>query len=437
MLKYFKFTFPLLLILFLALAACGDNSDKQAPAKEKVAPKATNSTTLQGQKAPASPALNATAANATQPSSGNATSQQGSDMLFPDGDVKEILGVGFIYASKLKDVGWARQHELARQQIEKLPHVVTAYVDDISNTVEAELALRSMAQKGYKLIVDTAPEHKDIVKKVAADFPAVKFLLCSDDAGAVAPNISVFFGQMEQPRYLTGMVAGAMTKSNVIGYVAAFPIPEVIRGINAFTLGAREVNPKAEVRVVWINDWSSPMDEKIAAEELIKGSGADVLAQHTDSPTVQEVAAAHNIYSIGYYGDMAAYAPKAHLTAAIWNWTPFYTTVLENLGKGQWQEFSYNRGMETGIVDIAPYGAMVPSKVEEKVNARKAQMLAGTFSVFQGPVLDRNKTTRIPSGAKPSEADLRDMDWFVQGVIAPEKASVTSEAGATNSTGTN
>lgn len=442
--KHFNFILPLLLSFFMALAACGNDLDKQTPAKETAKPKATNSTSLQGQKvtAPASlnatqPAANATqpAANATQPASGGATGLSPAEVSFPDGQANELLGVGFIYAAKLKDVGWAHQHDLARQQIEKLPHVVTAYVDNISNNVEAELALRSMAQKGYKLIVATAPEHKDVVKKVAADFPAVKFLLCSDDATASAPNISVFSGQMEQPRYLTGMVAGSMTKSNVIGYVAAFPVPEVIRGINAFTLGVKEVNPKAEVRVSWIDDWSNPLDERIAAEELIKTAGADVLAQHVDDPTVQEVAAEHNIYSVGYYGDMAVYAPKAQLTAAIWNWTPFYTAVLEKLAKGQWEEFSYNQGLKSGIVDIAPYGAMVPGKVLEKVNARKAQMIEGTFSVFQGPVLDQNKATRIQSGAKPSEADLMNMDWFVPGVIAPEKPPVKVGSSAGNSTG--
>jgi basic membrane protein A and related proteins len=207
-----------------------------------------------------------------------------------------------------------------------------------------------------------------------------------------------------------------MTKANMLGYVAAFPIPEVIRGINAFTLGAQAINPKVEVRVVWTKTWYDPATEKEAAKSLLD-VGADVIAQHQDSPGPQEAAQERGAYSVGYNSDMSAFAPKAHLTAPIWNWGPFYMDTVNKVKQGTWKSQSHWPGMEMGIVDLAPFGNMVPQDVQDKVAAKKAEIIAGKAKVFVGPVADQAGTVKIAAGTVAADKDLLGMTWFVQGVI--------------------
>ena len=225
-----------------------------------------------------------------------------------------------------------------------------------------------------------------------------------------------YFGRIYQPRYLSGMVAGAMTKANILGYVAAFPIPEVIRGINAFALGAQEVNPDVQVRVVWTKTWFDPPTEKEAAKSLVD-VGADVIAQHQDTPSPQEAAEEKGVYSVGYNTDMSAFAPKAHLTAPIWNWGPYYIEIVEKVRKGTWKSESVWLGLETGIVDLAPFGPMVPEDLQKKVLEKKEEIKSGKFKVFSGPIKDQQGKIRIAQGTTAPDKELLGMTWFVQGVI--------------------
>jgi basic membrane protein A len=221
---------------------------------------------------------------------------------------------------------------------------------------------------------------------------------------------------MYQARYLSGMVAGYMTKSNTLGYVAAFPIPEVIRGINAFALGAQAVNPKVEVRVVWTKTWYDPATEKEAAKSLLD-VGADVIAQHQDSPGPQEAAQEKGVYSIGYNSDMSKFAPRAQLTAPIWNWGPFYIQTVEQVRNGTWKSASIWWGMKEGIVDLAPFGPMVPEDVRQKVMTEKAAIIAGTAELFAGPVTDQTGKIQVPAGRVATDEELLNMKYFVKGVI--------------------
>ncbi|HKK33520.1 MAG TPA: BMP family ABC transporter substrate-binding protein, partial [Desulfomicrobiaceae bacterium] len=230
------------------------------------------------------------------------------------------------------------------------------------------------------------------------------------------PNMANYFGRMYQARYLSGIVAGEMTTSNVLGYVAAFPIPEVIRGINAFTLGARSVNPDVQVRVVWTKTWYDPATEKEAAKSLLD-VGCDVIAQHQDSPGPQEAAQEKGVYSIGYNSDMSPFAPKSHLTAPVWNWGPFYTEMVEQVRNGTWKSDSYWIGIDKDIVGLAPFGPMVPEEVRKDVQAGKAALKDGSLKVFAGPVKDQTGTVRIADGKVAADKDLLGMTWFVQGVI--------------------
>ena len=328
--------------------------------------------------------------------------------------VQKEMKVGFIYISPIGEEGWSYAHDQARKFLSTLPGVTTSYVESVPEGQDAERIIQNMARKHYDIIFATSFGYMDSMLNVAEQFPNSTFMHCS--GYKTAPNMSNYFGRIYQARYLTGLVAGSMTQSNVIGYVAAFPLPEVIRGINAFTLGVRAVNPKAEVRVVWTKSWYDPAMEKSVAKNLIK-EGADVIAQHQDSNGPQEAAQEQGTYSIGYNTDMSRVAPKAHMTSAIWSWNPVYENVVEKVRAGTWKNGSFWYGMETGVVDIAPYGPMVPQNVRDLTDAAKADIKSGKLVVFTGPIKDQKGVERIPTGTVPSDKELLGMDWFVEGVI--------------------
>lgn len=324
------------------------------------------------------------------------------------------MKIGFVYVSPVGNEGWSYSHDIARKYLETLPGVKTYFMESIAEGPDAERAIQNMARKGMDIIFTISFGYMDSTLKVAKKFPDTTFMNCS--GYKTAPNMSNYFGRMYQARYLAGMVAGAMTKGNIIGYVAAFPIPEVIRGINAFTLGARAVNPKAEVRVVWTKSWYDPATEKEAAKGLLD-IGADVITQHQDSPGPQEAAQERNAYSIGYNTDMASFAPKAHLTAAIWNWKDVYKNILDQVRAGTWKNGAYWFGMDDGVVDISPYGPMVPQEVRDRTDAAKRDIKSGKLVVFSGPVKDQQGNVRIPEGSVPTDKELLGMNWFVEGVV--------------------
>ncbi|SCY74308.1 BMP family ABC transporter substrate-binding protein [Desulfoluna spongiiphila] len=328
------------------------------------------------------------------------------------------MKVGFVYVSPVGDAGWSYAHDVARKAIEALPDVEVKYLEAVKEGADSERVFLKMARNKYDLIFGTSFGYMNPMLKVSKKFPKTVFMHCS--GYETSKNMGNYFGRMYQARYLSGMVAGAMTKSNVLGYVGAFPMPEVIRGINAFTLGARSVNPKAEVRVVWTKTWYDPAIEKEGAKSLLD-VGADVIAQHQDSPGPQEAAQERGVYSIGYNTDMSSFAPKSHLVAPIWNWTPFYMEVLQSVKDGTWKSGSTWNGLAEGVVDLSPMSDMVPADVQKKVLARRDEIKDGSYVVFSGPVKDQSGTVRIADGTEPSDQDLLKMGWFVEGVIGTTK----------------
>jgi basic membrane protein A len=226
------------------------------------------------------------------------------------------------------------------------------------------------------------------------------------------------FGKIEEPRYVSGLIAGKMTKSNTLGYVAAFPIPEVIRGINAFTLGVRKSNPQAKVKVVWTNTWFDPVKERQAAEALLD-SGADVIAQHQDTAGPQQAAEAKNAFGVGYNADMSKFAPKAVLTSPIWHWGVYYTDIVKKVQAGTWKSEQYWGGWKDGLVDLAPIGAMVPADVKTMAEGEIARFKSGEetiFTVFTGPLKDQTGTEKVAAGKAMTAEELLGMNWFVEGV---------------------
>ncbi|WP_461210264.1 BMP family ABC transporter substrate-binding protein [Desulfocurvus sp. DL9XJH121] len=364
------------------LGGCG-SEEKPAPKAEKAEPQAA-------------PAAKAETAPAPAPATGEETK------------------VGFIYVAPVGDAGWSFAHDKARQEVEAMPGVTTSYVESVPEGADAERVILNMARKGFKVIFATSYGYMDPMFKVAADFPDVAFMHCS--GYKTAANMSAYFGRMYEARYLSGMVAGAMSKSGKLGYVAAFPIPEVIRGANAYALGAQAVNPKAEVRVVWTKTWYDPAKEKEAAKSLLD-VGCDIIAQHQDSPGPQEAAAERGVYSVGYNTDMTSFAPKAHLTAPIWNWAPFYKNAVTKILAGTWQHGSFWPGLAEGIVDLAPYGDMVPQDVRGKVEAKKKEIIEGKYKVFTGPVFAQDGKQKVADGMVADDEALLGMTWFVKGVV--------------------
>lgn len=330
-----------------------------------------------------------------------------------DADASDMT-VGFIYVGPIGDGGWTYSHDQGRLYLEETLGVKTIYKEAVPETQEVETEIRNMIDQGATAIFATSFGYMDYVEKVSKDFPDVKFFHCS--GYKTTDNMANYFGRIYEARYLSGIVAGLKTESNKIGYVAAFPIPEVVRGINAFTLGAQSVNPEVEVEVVWTNTWYDPASEKEAAVALLDG-GADIIAQHQDTAGPQQAAEEKNAFSIGYNTDMRDMAPKAYMTAPIWNWGPYYVEQVQAVMDGTFTSHSYWGGMDTDTVRLADLTDLAPANAQEAVDAAKATILDGSFHVFQGPIKDQNGEVKVEEGSTLSDGDMLGMNWFVQGVI--------------------
>jgi basic membrane protein A len=330
----------------------------------------------------------------------------------------EPIKVAFVYVGPVGDLGWTYAHDQARLALEEaIPNVETAYQENVpENPADAERVIRQFAQDGYDVIFTTSFGYMDPTINVAQDFPDTTFIHIS--GFKTADNVGTGFGKIEEPRFVSGQLAGMMTESNQIGYVAAFPIPEVIRGINAFTLGVREVNPEATVRVVWTNTWFDPAKERQAAEALLDG-GADVIAQHQDTAGPQQAAEDRGLYGVGYNADMAPLAPGAVLTSAIWNWAPYYIDIVESVMNGTWESEQYWGGWQDGVVDMAPIADFVPDDIRTAIEEEVARFKSGEetiYTIFTGPIADQTGEIRVPEGQAMTDEELLSMNWFVEGV---------------------
>jgi basic membrane protein A len=259
----------------------------------------------------------------------------------------------------------------------------------------------------------------DPMLKVAQQFPDTVFMHCA--GFKTAANMGNYFGAAEEARYLTGIAAGKATQNGKIGYVAAFPIPEVIRGINAFTLGVQSVNPDATVQVVWTSTWFDPDKEKQAAESLLD-AGVDVISQHQDTPATGEAAQAKGAGWVGYNDDMSRFAPEAWLTASIWDWGPFYTKTAESVLAGTCPNDAYYGNMADGMVDIAPFGESVDAETQALVDETADAIRDGSFAPFTGPIVAQDGTEKYAEGEAATLEELLSMDYFVEGVIGEPKS---------------
>ncbi|MFZ5944390.1 MAG: BMP family ABC transporter substrate-binding protein [Bacillota bacterium] len=321
--------------------------------------------------------------------------------------------VGFIYVGPIGDGGWTYAHNEGRKYLEEKLGVETIIKESVPENEESAKVMRDMIDQGANIIFTTSFGFMDYTLEVAKEHPEVTFLHCS--GYLMNDNMSNYFGRIYQARYLSGIVAGMKTQSDVIGYVAAYEIPEVIRGINAFTLGVQSVNPDAVVKVKWTHTWYDPAKEKEAAKALL-AEGADVIAQHQDTPGPQQAAEEKGVWSIGYNTDMKEMAPKAYMTAPIWNWGPYYAEQVKAVMDGTWKAESFWKGMDYGIVDLAPITDIAPAGAKEAVEKVKADIISGKEKIFVGPLKDQTGAVKIADGVVMTDEELLSMDWFVQGV---------------------
>ena len=334
----------------------------------------------------------------------------------PAAKAAEQLKVGFVYVTTIGEAGWTYQHDISRKALEKAlgAKVKTAFVESVSEGADAERVIREFAVSGHKLIFTTSFGYMNPTIKVAKQFPNVTFEHATGYKRA--KNVGTYLARFYEGRYLTGIVAGKMTKSNKIGYVAAFPIPEVVRGINAFTMGLRSVNPKAQVNVVWVSSWYDPGKEREAAETLIT-QGADIITQHTDSTAPVKAAEDRGVYAIGYHSDMSKFGKTAHLTAATHYWGGHYIAAAKAVMSGNWKSESIWGGIKEGMIKLAPYGPAVPADVRALTDAKGKEIASGKLHPFQGPVKDQSGKVRIAAGQTMSDKDMLGFNWYVEGVI--------------------
>ena len=328
----------------------------------------------------------------------------------------EPFKVGFVYVAPIGDAGWTFQHELGRRALVAAEGdaVKADYIENVPEEgADAERVIRKLATDGHKLIFTTSFGFMEPTLKVAKMFPKVKFAHCTGYKRAA--NVSTYSARFYEGRYLTGLIAGRMTKSNVIGYVAAFPIPEVVQGINAVTLAARSVNPSVTVKVVFVSSWFDPGKERAAADTLIS-QGADVVMHHTDSSAIVQGAEEKGVWSFGYDSDMLKYGPKTNLTSVTMQWGDYYIAQTKEAIAGTWKSSDVWGGLKSGMVALGPFGPAVTDPVKAEVAAAKAKIEAGTLAPFTGPVKDQNGAEKIAAGKSLSDGDILGMNWFVEGV---------------------
>lgn len=325
------------------------------------------------------------------------------------------LKVGFIYVGPTGDFGWTYQHDQGRLAVEEAlgDQVETTYVESVPEGADAERVIRQLASAGHGLIFTTSFGFMNPTIKVAQSFPDVKFEHATGYKRA--DNVATYMGRFYEGRWVAGLIAGKMTKTNTIGYIASFPIPEVIRGINALTLAARSVNPEVEVRVVFVSSWFDPGKEAEAANALID-QGADVLSQITDSPAAVQAAEARGVYAIGQASDMSSFGANAHLTAIIDDWSGYYVDRTQAALDGSWESADTWGGLATGMVRMGPYHQSLPAEVVTLAQEAEAAIIDGSLHPFTGPIRNQAGEEVVAEGETLDDEALLSMDWFVEGV---------------------
>ncbi len=328
----------------------------------------------------------------------------------------EPLKIAFAYVGPVGDGGWTFANDVGRKALEKEygDKIVTSFVENVPEGADAERVLRDMATQGNKLIFGTTFGYMEPMLKVAADFKDTKFEHAT--GYKQAENMRTYDSRTYEGAYMAGVIAGKMTKTNTLGVVASVPIPEVLRNINSFTLGAQSSNPKIKTKVVWVNEWFNPPKETEAATALING-GADVLFQNTDSPAVLKTAQEKGKRAFGWDSDMTAYGPKAHLASAVINWAPYFIKTTKEVLDGTWKGGGASWwGVKEGAIDLVSIADDVPAETKAKIDEIKAGLKAGTFSIWKGPIMGSDGKEVLAKDVVADDKFLGGLNFYVKGV---------------------
>ena len=327
----------------------------------------------------------------------------------------EPLKVAFAYVGPVGDGGWTFAHDRARKEVEAEfgDKVKTSFVESVPESADAERVIRDMAQQGNKLVFGTTFGYMEPMLKVAADHPDVKFEHAT--GYKQAENMRTYDSRTYEGAYMAGVIAGSMTKTNTLGVVGSIPIPEVIRNINSFTLGAQSVNPKIKTKVVWVNAWFDPPKETEGAQSLLN-QGADVLFQNTDSAAVLQTAEKAGKYAFGWDSNMSHFGPKAHLASAVINWGPYYIKATKDALEGTWTTGGVWWGVKEGAIDLVAMSDAVPAEVKTKVETIKAGLKDGSFTIWKGPIVGTDGKEVLAAGATADDKFLGGINFYVKGV---------------------
>jgi basic membrane protein A len=336
-------------------------------------------------------------------------------MLVSKAFAQDKLKVGFIYLGPIGDYGWTWAHNKGREEMQAAlgDKIETVYVENVAEDASAIPLIRDLANQGCGLIFTTSYGYMDQTLEVAKEFPNVKFEHCT--GFKMADNVSVYNSRFHEGRAVLGTIAGMMSKSDTLGYLGSYKVPEVVLGVNSFLLAAQKKNPDAKLKVVFIDSWFDPPKEAAATETLIN-LGADIVTTHTDSPAPLQILEQRGLYGFGQGADMSTFAPNAHLTAIEDIWGPHYTRRAQAVLDGTWKPENIWEGMVDGTVVISPYSAAVPADVVAEADKIKAGYMDGSFDIFTGPIYDTEGTLRVEDGKKLTLEELATQDWFVKGV---------------------
>lgn len=327
----------------------------------------------------------------------------------------EPFKVGFVYVGPIGDHGWSYQHDQGRLAIEAEfgDTVETSYVESVPEGADAERVITQLARSGHKLIFTTSFGYMNPTAKVAKKFPDVMFEHATGFTRA--PNLATYAARFYEGRYVAGVLAGHVSKTNKVGYIASIPIPEVIRGINAFTLSARKINPQIEVTPIWVNSWYDPGKEADSAKALID-QGADIILQHTDSPAPVQTAEERGVWSVGQASDMSKFGPNSHMTAIVDDWAPYYVERTRQAMAGTWTSGDVWGGFDSGMVKMSDYNSALPDNAVAEARAARDSIADGSLHPFTGPIKNQAGETVVADGSSLDDGELLGMNWYVEGV---------------------
>ena len=326
---------------------------------------------------------------------------------------EDVWKVAWAEVGPVGDAGWTYQQDVARREVEKqLSWVKTMQVENVTPS-DMQRVIEDFIGQGAKVVFVEEPTVMDLVIELGKKYPDRYFLVAN--AFKSGPNVGGFYGHMEEPYYLAGLVAGKMTKSNVIGFVGPFPVPTIVQAIDGFALGVKASNPAAKVHLVWTQNWYNPPQEREAAQSLLN-VGADVLGQFCDSPTVCQTAEAAGKWAVGSNSDLSHFAPKAYLTGHVWHWTGLFVKILSEMRNGTWKPGTQWGNLADGTVQLGPLNKAIPADVISMVEKRKDEIIKGQFRIFTGPLKDNTGKDQIAAGSSRNEAELTGLTWLADNI---------------------